>query len=80
MKPSSLLLVEPGTSRILRSIKYETIRQWGKSASELCLKIDNLGILHIECYTIDVLASVFSSYLAYIYSTLEERPVGPASR
>lgn len=57
------IIVEPSTGRIMRNIQYTRIKEWGKSSSELCLRVDELGEFHIDCKQVDVLSSVFEGYL-----------------
>ena len=56
----------------MRVIPYTKIKEWGKSRSELCLRIDGLGEFHIETRQVDVMTSVFQNYLLY-YSTSFEK-------
>jgi hypothetical protein len=42
----------------MRTICFSSIESHGASATELCLKIDNIGTLHIETGNLDVLVSV----------------------
>lgn len=60
-----LIVVEPTTGRIMRVIFYNRIKEWGQSKSELCIKVDFIGEFHIDCRQVDVLASVFQTYLNY---------------
>jgi hypothetical protein len=47
-------------------VEYEDISQWGYSSTELCLKVGNLGDLHLKCSTLDVMISIFTNYLNYL--------------
>ena len=55
----------------MRIIPYVKVKEWGKSRSELCLRVDGLGEFHIESRQVDVMSSVFENYLHY-YSTLQK--------
>ena len=71
LQKERFIIVEPSTGRIMRIIPYVKVKEWGKSRSELCLRVEGLGEFHIESRQVDVMSSVFENYLNY-YSTLQK--------
>ena len=57
------IIVEPSSGRIMRNILFTRVKEWGKSSSELCLRVDELGEFHIDSRQVDVMSSVFQAYL-----------------
>ena len=47
----------------MRNILFTRVKEWGKSSSELCLRVDELGEFHIDSRQVDVMSSVFQAYL-----------------
>lgn len=43
LQKDRLIVVEPSTGRIMRTIVYTRIKEWGESKSELCLRVDGVG-------------------------------------
>jgi hypothetical protein len=59
------LIVEPTTGRIMRTILFSSISEWGRINNQLCLKVATVGEFHIESAQIDVLTSVYQTYTNY---------------
>lgn len=59
------LIVEATSGRVMRTIAFNRIREWGRSSSELCLRVDSIGELHLQSPQAEVLTSVFQAYIDY---------------
>jgi hypothetical protein len=70
LQKDRIMIVEQNTGRIMRNIFYNKIFEWGKSNSELCLKVDRLGDFHIDSPQIEVIISIFENYLQYNYELI----------
>lgn len=64
------LVVEAGAGRVMRSIRFSEVSEWGQSAQEVCLKVDKLGKFHVFSRQADVIVSVFLGYMDYYAALL----------
>ena len=59
IKQDKIIFIDPENGRFIRQIYYGNISEWGSSKSELCIKVNKLGLIHIDTFQADVLTSIF---------------------
>ena len=64
------LVVEVGTGRVMRSIRFCEVSEWGQSGEEVCLKVDKLGKFHVFSRQAEVIVSIFLGYMDYYAALL----------
>lgn len=64
------MVVEVGSGRVMRSIRFSEVSEWGQSGEEACLKVDKLGKFHIFSRQAEVIVSIFLAYMDYYAALL----------
>ena len=59
LKPGYVTLFGYNDYPLYKTYQFESIKEWGKTQSELCLKVSKMGSIHIESSNQELVSEIF---------------------